>query len=223
MRETKRCRDGAMAYHHTSSLWTNLIWMSGVIEVEGVVHPHMGRITIDARLRRPMTDFPAVAWFTTRIEVPKVLMNAKLRILDQETGKVRREVVDPTIVNALALNRVTLGFRLADVDLIAWPEYRGYGTAEGRALNQTARDAGDNPEDWYVSENPVNVMKASEVWLSSSIFNPKLQRADWYLADVKRMVTMCRELKGVYIPPSWLKPEKAAELTKWLGILAVDL
>lgn len=60
-------------YHHTSTLRTNLIWMSGVIDVEGsqqkVIYPHLGEIGTDVLLRRSMTDFPPVAWFTRRMEI----------------------------------------------------------------------------------------------------------------------------------------------------------
>lgn len=39
----KRANAVPVAYHHTSTLRTNLIWMAGVIEVEGrsgpVIHP----------------------------------------------------------------------------------------------------------------------------------------------------------------------------------------
>jgi hypothetical protein len=52
-------------YHHTSTLRTNLIWMSGVIEVEGkskgVLHPQIGEIRTDAKVRRALKDFLPVA------------------------------------------------------------------------------------------------------------------------------------------------------------------
>ena len=45
-----------IVYHHTSTLRTNLIWMSGVIDLEGlsppVLHPHTGEIGNDALARR---------------------------------------------------------------------------------------------------------------------------------------------------------------------------
>ena len=65
------------------------------------------------------------------------------------------------ISNALALNRVALGFQIFEVPLVHWPKHAGYRTPEGRALT-SATDAGDNLDDWYVSETPVDLMKISE-------------------------------------------------------------
>jgi hypothetical protein len=70
----------------------------------------------------------------------------------------------------------------------------------GRELNETAREAGDDPNDWYVSETPIDVMKVSEFWSSRTVLNPRLQRSDSYIADIRRMVTMCRERDGVFSP-----------------------
>ena len=82
-------------YHHTSTLRSNLLWMSGVIEVEGkaspVFHPKIGEINTNARLRRSMTDFPPVAWFTSQIEVPKYLMDVALFTETKITGE-RKEI-----------------------------------------------------------------------------------------------------------------------------------
>ena len=51
MGEAKRKRGNAAVstvYHHTSTLRTNLIWMSGVIQIEGksagIIHPQLARI-----------------------------------------------------------------------------------------------------------------------------------------------------------------------------------
>lgn len=85
-------------------------------------------------------------------------------------------------------------------------------------LNETAREAGDNPNDWYVSETAVDAMKVSEFWSSRSILNPKLQRSDSYISDIRRMVTMCREKEGVFIPPTWLTREQATEVGGRLGL-----
>jgi len=58
-------------YHHTSTLRTNLLWMSGVIEVEGSgrepLHPQLGIIKTDVLRRRAMQDFPPVAWLTSEV------------------------------------------------------------------------------------------------------------------------------------------------------------
>lgn len=213
-------------YHHTSTLRTNLIWMSGVIDVEGtvkkVLHPHLGELRTDPALRRSMTDFPAVAWFTRRIKIPNVLVKHALYLEDKVTGELRRMEADSAIAHGMSLNRIALGFPLADIALTPWPDYRGYSTPEGRELNETAREAGDNPSDWYVSETPIDVMKVSEFWSSRSVFKPKMERSDQYIADIKRMVTMCRDKKGVYIPPTWLRPEQAVELGRRLGLNVVE-
>ncbi|MER9170933.1 hypothetical protein NKI12_26985 [Mesorhizobium australicum] len=225
MGEAKRRRENAAqtVYHHSSTLRTNLIWMTGFIEVEGksqgAIHPKLGEIKTDAITRRAMNDFPAVAWFTTKIDVPKTLTSgATLFTTDMTTGE-RKEIKSTSDhVNAMALNRVALGFPLARIPVVPWREYQGYSTSEGRELNESARDVGDNPDDWYVSENPVDVLNASEFWLSPSILNPKLKRVDAYLSEIQRMVTMCRQTKGCFIPPSWLKPEDAMRVAKKLGL-----
>jgi len=71
MGEAKRRQTASIVrtvYHHTSTLRTNLIWMSGVIEVEGAgatpLHPQLGEFKHATSLRRGMHDFPPVAWFT---------------------------------------------------------------------------------------------------------------------------------------------------------------
>lgn len=74
MGQAKRRREAGVqvVYHHTSSLRTNLLWMSRYIALEGnskgVIHPELGEIHTDAALRRPMRDFPPLVWFTTRIQ-----------------------------------------------------------------------------------------------------------------------------------------------------------
>jgi hypothetical protein len=216
MGEAKRRRlagtDKVIVYHHTSTLRTNLIWMSGVIELEGlsppVLHPHMGEIRNDALARRKLKDFPRLAWFTTQISVPEVLVQASIQFIDKTTGLAKTIDLDKDLGNALALHRVAIGFPAADISVIPWPEHAGYNTDEGRELNETAIAAGDDPRDWYVSEQPVDVLKSTEVWTSASMLKPRLQRRDAYLKDMHNMVRMCRAQK-VYIPPSWLTPEQA--------------
>jgi hypothetical protein len=92
MSEAKR-RKAARAgvvYHHTSTLRTNLIWMSGVIELEGrgeePIHPELDNFTFsgNASLRRPMKDFPPVAWFTTQISIPNCLRNSVITFCNQD-------------------------------------------------------------------------------------------------------------------------------------------
>lgn len=223
MGEAKRRRDNAVpaVYHHTSTLRTNLIWMSGVIQVEGksegAVHPVIGKIVTDATARRAMKDFPAVAWFTKRIEVPRILTGSTLYATDKKTGELREFKISDGEVNAIALNRVALGFPLSDTTIRPWPEHYGYRTPEGRELNESAKAAGDDPEDWYVSETPVDVTKASEFWFSRNILRPKLSRHDSYLADIRRMVHLSKT-QGAFIPPSWLPTSKTQAFAQRMGI-----
>jgi hypothetical protein len=72
MGEAKRRKMNAepTVYHHTSTLRTNFLWMSGYVLPEGKMkparHPDLGVVQTDARFRRAMQDFPPVAWFTSR-------------------------------------------------------------------------------------------------------------------------------------------------------------
>lgn len=226
MSEAKRRKLMAVptVYHHTSTLRTNLLWMSGVIEVEGsgepALHPHFGSINTNANLRRAFEDFPRLAWFTTNINPPQCLVHAQIYFKHKETGEAINLPVLPGLPNAVALQRVAIGFPIASIPVSPWRDHRGYATVEGRALNESAQDLGDNPAEWYVAEQPVDLMQASEFWASPSIMKPKLQRVEEYLLDLKRMVKTARETPGVYIPPSWLKPEQAAELARRIGVPA---
>ena len=124
--------------------------------------------------------------------------------------------------NCLAWNRIALGFPIT-AQFVPWPKYCGYNTPEGRDLNQSARDYGDNPDDWYVSETPVDVMGATEVWGSRSVMKPKLERSQTYLKDVHRMVALCRNNPGAYIPPSWLTEDQARSLFAGRNVPFVDV
>jgi hypothetical protein len=216
MGEAKRRREQAVAtvYHHTSTLRTNLIWMSGVVEVEGqskpAFHPELGEIRTDALRRRSMKDFPPLAWFTQRIEVPRCLFPSLY--LASDSGVVRELDVSEEVANGIAMQRVALGFPVSAIPVVRWNEHPGYVTPEGRDLNASATDAGDNPDDWYVAERPVDVLQITEFWSSASILNPKLKRRDAYIKDIHRMVTLCRERPGAYITPTWMTPKQAAAL-----------
>lgn len=224
MGEAKRRRETAVptVYHHTSTLRTNLIWMAGLIELEGrgqeALHPQLGVINSNANLRRDMTDFPPLAWFTTQIDPPNCLVKAEVFGVNKETGvRVELELGDGAM-NMIALQRVALGFPIASIAVRPWSEHPGHETAEGRALNESALEFGDNPDHWFVADEPVDVMAVAEFWASRSIMTPKLQRFESYVADIKRMVQMCRDTPGVFIPPSWLKPEQAAALARRIGV-----
>ncbi|RJT32782.1 hypothetical protein D3227_25625 [Mesorhizobium waimense] len=224
MGEAKRRRERAVptVYHHTSLLRTNLIWMSGVIEVEGkskgAIHPKLGEIKTDSITRRAMNDFPALAWFTTKLDIPRTLTaGASMFTVDKTTGERKEIKTTSDHVNAMALNRIALGFPVADIPVVRWTNHQGFATNEGRELNESARSVGDDPDDWYVSDAAVDVLRVSEFWYAKSILNPKLERSDAYISDIRRMVTMCKQTPGCFIPPSWLKPEEAQQLARQLG------
>jgi hypothetical protein len=141
---------------------------------------------------------------------------------DKSTGITREVARDPRLANAIALNRIALGFPVAAIPVVPWRDHLGYATDEGRELNETAREAGDNPEDWYVSEVPVDILAATEIWTSSSIMRPKLKRLDAYLPHVRQMVEMCRSTPGTFIPPTWLKVEQQRELARQMGVNVFD-
>ena len=149
-----------------------------------------------------MKDFPAVAWFTTRRDVPKCLQNTAMRFVDRKTGEVMKNRWDfgPRETNCVALDRIALGFSVANIPVVPWPDYRD--TEEGRELNETAREFGDDPDNWFISEVPVDVLAASEVLISKTRSKPRLEPANWYLKDIRRMVSQCCETKA-YIPPSY--------------------
>jgi len=200
-------------YHHTSTLRTNLIWMSGVIQLEGhskgAQHPVLGEILTDVSARRPCVDFPPLAWFTSEIRVPNVLLDIGMIAQPEEGGDPQR--IDHlfgadarTMTNGLALHRVALGFPIDQNVFMRWAEHPGYATTEGQELNETARDAGDDPDCWFVADVPVDVLRATEIWTSGSIFKPKLERRPDYLKEVHRMVQLCRAVPGAHIPPTWI-------------------
>jgi hypothetical protein len=65
--------------------------MSGVIDVEGrpkrATHPLPGEVGAAPSLRRAFEDFPPLAWFTTRIEVPSCLVRYILVAIDRQIGE----------------------------------------------------------------------------------------------------------------------------------------
>jgi hypothetical protein len=125
--------------------------------------------------------------------------------------------------------RVALGFPTVDIPVTRWGDYRGHDTPEGRSLNESAIEAGDDPDDWYVSEQEIDVMKVAEFWSSRSVSKPRLERVGGdYVSRIRRMVTGCREARakgqGVYIPPAWMdltSPEKQRALSQALKVTNV--
>lgn len=223
MGEAKRRRESMkqLVYHHTSTLRTNLIWMSGVIQVEGAgeipVHPKLGKLATDAAIRRTMNDFPPLVWFTRQVATPKCLQNISLYIVKPD-GETQRFDLDEKMANLIAMNRVALGFSIETIGAIPWPEYYGYTTPEGQELNDTAREVGDNPDDWYICEQPVDALHIAEVYGQPDIKNPILERRTNYVNDIHKMVTLCRENKGTFIPPTWMDKSDIIAAMKQTGI-----
>lgn len=204
----RRAEESSLVWHHTSILRTNRIWMTGVIELEGrsagVEHPAFGEVFTSATMRRALIDFPALAWFTSNLEVPKCLQHFDVHGKDRRTGEPKVIELGPDAAAAFALNRVALGFPIAATPVCPWPDHYGYLTNEGRALNVSARDVGDEPDQWWVSEQPVDVMLATSFRASPSLMNTKLERQDGYIEDIRRMVTLCRKFPDTVIPPTWV-------------------
>lgn len=227
MGEAKLKKSGPhIAYHHTSILRTNLIWMSGRIELEGqgkpAFHPHMGKhISQSVEARRPCKDFPPLAWFTSRVDVPHCLRRITFSAQNKETGEITTVDLSDREASAISLRRMALGFRVDEVGLTRWPDHYGYHTDEGRELNESAIEYGDNPEDWWVSESPVDVSLVHEAWVAKSSWGVKMQRMPGYEKDIRRMVALCKDGK-VYIPPAWLTREDAQALAQAVGLPSVD-
>ena len=209
-------------YHHTSTLRTNLIWMAGSVLVEGQgrtpLHPVLGEVQSDPRYRRAMSDFPAVAWFTTDINVPQCLIQHSIFLKDPKTGNVVEKWLNKDEAAAISLERVALGFRIADIKATPWPSYPGYDTPEGAVLNDTARDVGDDPNKWYVTEHSVDLDHMTEVWLPKKRYDLKLIQSDKYLGEVRKLIAMCKSRSDAYVPPSWLTEKEARQLAQALNV-----
>ncbi|MDO8360974.1 MAG: hypothetical protein Q7T08_13195 [Devosia sp.] len=209
-------------FHHTSTLRTNLIWMSGVIELEGrcppVMHPRLGVLRTESLARRAFSDFPALAWFTTQRNVPKCLQSVVMQFQRIDTGEMTVTRLTTKESALLSLNRIALEFPIAEISVVRWVDHPGYSTKEGADLNRWACEMGDDPSDWYVSEQPVDVMLACAVWGARSMLKPELKRWDHYLPDVRRMVLACRANPAIFIPPSWLKEDEAKAMSMSMGV-----
>lgn len=208
-------------YHHTSTLRTNLIWMSGVIELEGrsegAFHPVLGEVKVNALSRRALNDFPPLAWFTKQSSRPKCLAG-QIQFVDKVTGEVRQILDDEVASKALTLDPIALGFRLAGSTIVPWRDHSGYTTDEGAELNRTAIEWGDNPDDWYVSEQPIDLMTVVELWRWVRGPTPRLVKADAEtLLALKKMIHNVRTTPGAYVPPSWLTLDQARALAHAMG------
>lgn len=226
MGEAKRKKDRPVevVYHHTSTLRTNLIWMSGVIQVEGqskgAIHPQLGEIQTSVEARRACKNFPPLAWFSSSTVIPRCLMDTEMAFQTKggsDLVQIDHNIDRRALANGIALNRVAIGFPVSAGPIVPWKEYYGYSTPEGEELNASAREVGDDPDRWYVSEQPVDMMAACEVYISRSKTRPKLESLPSYLTEIKALVQKCRDTEGVYIPPAWLSPDQAKHLAARIG------
>jgi hypothetical protein len=230
-RRLLNARRPEVVYHHTNTLMTNLIWMSGVIAIEGephnVLHPQLGEINIGSvQRRRALKDFPGLAWFTSRIEVPRCLLINKFLLQNKQTGAIIGDAeVSEDITCAFHLHRRAIGFPTAM--LMPWREHYGYHTGEGHELNETAREVGDDPDDWYVSDTPVDMLKSCEMWDSRTIMTPKLVRMpSENLQELHELIATCRRGAAsgqrVYVLPSWMTVEQAKAFAATIDVPILD-
>lgn len=154
-----------------------------------------------------MKDFPPLVWLTTEIRIPKCLLSTKLLIQDKETGAIKGEV--DGFADAISLTRIALGFNIADISAVPWHDHYGYNTGEGQELNKTAREFGDDPTLWYVSEQPVDVALLTSIWTPRRGQKHRLERNDQSLVEVRQTIALCKARKDVLIPPPWLASEVA--------------
>ena len=197
------------------------MWMSGFILPEGenppTVHPHIGNLHSDAGFRRPMNDFPPLVWFTRSVEVPGCLTSGAI-LMKSPDGEVYRHELSRSEAAALSLRRLALGFDPSEIEAIPWNEYYGYTTPEGQELNKTAGEAGDDPDLWFVAESKADIGLCRSVRIAKSDTDLKMIKNDQYLTEVKRMVHLCRNTPGAYIPPTWMSRGEAEKLAKSEGV-----
>jgi hypothetical protein len=211
MGEAKRRKASGrmLVYHHTSTLCTNLIWMSGAIEIEGQqeppLHPQLGIIQTGLSFRRACNDFPPVVWFTTEISVPKCLVQSSLFLKNEDTRETLEIPISKALSNGIALHRIALGFPATEIPIKPWPRYYGYATPEGQA-HQTARASGDEPDRWYLSEERVSLQHMTEIRIAKSMQDLKMQRNDEYLYEIKKLLAALKDERA-YVPPTWLSPK----------------
>ncbi len=198
-------------WHHTSSLRTAQLWTSGHIKVEGrmppAFHPEVGWIYSNAAHRREMKDFPPLVWLTRDIKVPQSIRIVSHRAKDNDPAKCQTTLLPPEVTDAIAMRRMAIGFNPNEIGATPWTEHPGYSSGEGRQLNESAIEAGDAPEDWYVVEADIDLLKCRALRIAQSTFNLKMVREDRGVAEIHRMVRLCRENPGRRIAPTWLNEE----------------
>ena len=229
MGERKR-KTQVIVYHHASTLREHLIILDGKIMPEGscgsCIHPAFGEVQSDQQirtLRRTMSDFPGLVWFTSHLEIPQVLQ-VEPTFINPKTGEP--VPVDVSLPRwALGLHRIALGFDRAEIGLVPWPEYCGYFTPEGRYLNDVAISAGDDPDDWWISETPIDLGKLKTYHWSSRLENPILLRDDDRKARILLGYRQVRAVAEAGLPamffPTYMKDDRfmsALGPEKWAAL-----
>lgn len=195
-------------------------------ELVNVPHPKLGAISVRKRTP-PSPDFPHLVWFTSRTAILRCRSEARLSDMlglscprsdncfrfCRLAGCLQRALESRNwsasdVSNLFHWRRIALGFPLSDVAVVRWRDHRGYYTDYGRHLTVSAVAAGDDPDDWFVSEQPVDVMRLTEYWASPSPWKPRLERIRGYVPEVRKMVSMCRAARTageeICIPPPWM-------------------
>lgn len=222
MSESRRRREEAdpIVRHYTSHLWTAQIWTDGRIRVEGdrpdPMHPELDLTAFhDPRHARPIRDFGPVAWLTTQPGVPPT---CRILTMPVQQGRLPgRHILGPPYSDAVSLKRISLGFRASAIGAVRWSAHPGYNTEEGRDLTKRAIDLGDDPAQWWVCDQDVEVEKIIECRQAESIENPRMQPFDEYIVGIKRLVGMAK-IPNSWIAPTWMPLDVAREAAKNAGI-----
>ena len=122
------------------------------------------------------------------------------------------------MAKAIELNHIALGFRIEDIPVVHWPSHPGFKTDEGKALNESAIELGDDPSDWYVSESAVDLMKVSDVLVQKNKAKKKMERWPEYINRHQENGAALPFEEEVFIPPTWLSQDQAKYLANRLNL-----
>lgn len=222
MSEARRHREeeDPIIRHYTSHLWTSHIWTDGRIRVEGErpdpMHPELDLTSFhDPRHARPMRDFGPVVWLTTQPGVPPTCRVITMPV--QQGALPGRHVLGPPYSDAVSLTRISLGFRASEIGAIKWSAHPGYETDEGRELNDAAVAIGDDPTQWWVCDQDIDVERIVECRQADSIEDPHMKPFNEYIVGIKRLVGMAK-IPNSWIAPTWMPIEVAKEAARQAGI-----
>src|SRR5262249_48799394 len=136
---------------------------------------------------RAVIDFQPLAWFASEVTPPQCLQRVSIEGINDAGERVKVHIDRDQHMGGLL--RIALGFRAVDIGAIRWPDHPGYCTGEGRYLNDTARECGDDPDKWFVTEENVNLDHLVEIWTPRSAdgknLTGQLRLDPDYLIDVR--------------------------------------